>query len=102
MHADLRHIDQTGDALAFLSQKLVAEPVAQEADGVADAFGLLGHAEIFRADHLVFGQKIDVPIGRGVGFQDFGSWVLSGAQVKLGLPAFLIRPRGGHRVAVHS
>ena len=69
MHADLGDIDRAGDALAFLAEELVAKPVAEEADGVADAFGLLGHAEIFRADYLVIGQKINVPIGRGVGFQ---------------------------------
>ena len=37
-----------GEALGLLAEELLAEPIAEQADRVADTFGLGGHAEILR------------------------------------------------------
>jgi hypothetical protein len=38
-----------GEALGLLAEELLAEPIAEQADQVADTFGLGDHAEILRA-----------------------------------------------------
>ena len=45
---------------------MVAEPVAQQANGITDTLRLFRHAETFGADYGIRSEKIDIPIERVV------------------------------------
>ena len=69
MDADLCDIKRSSLSKGFLAEELVSEPVTEQANRILYAFCLLGHAEILRAHDLIFGEKLDVPLGRGIHIQ---------------------------------
>jgi len=62
VHSNLRDIDRTPQTLGFQSKQVVAEPVSQQADRVADGFGFRRNSEAFGSNHWIVRQEGKVPV----------------------------------------
>jgi hypothetical protein len=69
VNSDFGDGERASHAVAFFAKQLVAEPVAEEAEWVADGFCLGRHAEAFGAHGGIVGEEINFPAGCLVGFQ---------------------------------
>jgi hypothetical protein len=90
MDAYLGDIKRSTRRETFLTEELVSEPVTKQADRILHALCFLGHAEILRTNDLIFGEKLDVPLGRGILIQDARMMCCHWSGVKRSVCLFLI------------
>lgn len=60
--SDLGDVDRPAGALTFLREQVIAKPVAQHSDRIANGLGFLFDPEIARAQDIVGGEEVDLPL----------------------------------------